>query len=346
MSDNIDPYEVVRTRYESNVDSFILSDLFQPTLEVDDDLIDDIEDSELVVYTAFTGDYDSLKEVEFKDDNTQYICFTQNPDLKSDTWEFIQMEDSILDDNRIAKQYKIFPHKYFPDYKYSFWIDASFKLIGSIREYVSKYINSAMLTVVHPERDCIFDEAASSIQFPRYSNYSIQKQVNKYRTDGMPLHYGLPSLGALFRKHNDPQIIDLMEKWWCEIINGTNQDQLSFTYMMWKNNFHPSVASEYIWINKYWTKENKYHHNIELDDYITSRNLIKSLEGNIEDKNILTKEEITLLFADIDALRDEAEALNQVRNHWDRQINNIRNSTSWKITSKLRNFKNNGDLNE
>ena len=43
MNENVDPYEVVRTRYESNVDSFILSDLFQPNLEVDSDLIEDIK---------------------------------------------------------------------------------------------------------------------------------------------------------------------------------------------------------------------------------------------------------------------------------------------------------------
>ncbi|MEE1157005.1 MAG: glycosyl transferase, partial [Methanobrevibacter sp.] len=84
MNENVDPYEVVRTRYESNVDSFILSDLFQPNLEVDNDLIEDIKENELVVYTAFTGAYDSLKEPEFIDDNTRYVCFTQNPDLKSD----------------------------------------------------------------------------------------------------------------------------------------------------------------------------------------------------------------------------------------------------------------------
>ena len=343
MNDNLNPYEVVRTRYESNVDSFILSELFQPTLEVNDELIEDIKDNELVVYTAFTGGYDSLKEPEFVDDNTRYVCFTQNPDLTSKTWEIIQMEPSTLDDNRIAKQYKIFPNKYFPDNEYSFWIDGSFKLVGSIREYVYKYINSSMLTVVHPERDCIFDEALSSIQFPRYSNYTISKQVEKYRNEGMPLHYGLPSLGAIFRKHNDPEIVSLMEQWWKEIINYTNQDQLSFTYLMWKNNFHPSVASEYIWINDYWTKVDDYHHEVELDDYITSRNLIRSLEGNINEKNTLTKEEINLLFNDIDALRDEAEALNQVRNHWDREINGIRDSTSWKLTSKLRSFRNKGD---
>ena len=57
----------------------------------------------------------------------------------------------------------------------------------------------------------------------------------------------------------------------------------------------------------------------------------------------MTKEEITLLFNDIDALRDEAEALNQVRDHWDREIEAIRNSTSWKLTSKLRNIKNKGE---
>ena len=343
MNENVDAYEVIRTRYESNVNSFILCDLFQPTLEVDEELINDIENNELVIYTAFTGDYDSLKEPEFIDKDAKYVCFTQNPDLKSDTWEIIQMEDSTLDDNRIAKQYKVFPNKYFPDYKYSFWLDGTFKIKGSIREYVYKYINSSMLTVVHPERDCIFDEAAASMHFPRYSNYTMTKQVEKYRNEGMPLHYGLPVLGALFRKHDDPEIISLMEQWWKEIIIFTNQDQLSFSYLMWKNNFHPSVAPEYYWINEYWTKEGQYHHNVELEDYITSRNLIKSLEGNIQDKNVLTKEEISLLFNDIDALRDEAEALNQVRNHWDRQITGIQNSTSWKLTSKLRGMRNKGD---
>ena len=49
MNENVDPYEVIKARYESNVDSFILSDLFQPTLEVDEKLIEDIENNELVI---------------------------------------------------------------------------------------------------------------------------------------------------------------------------------------------------------------------------------------------------------------------------------------------------------
>ena len=134
-----------------------------------------------------------------------------------------------------------------------------------------------------------------------------------------------------------------MEQWWKEIINYTNQDQLSLPYAMWKNNFCPSVSKVYYWANEYWSKKGSYQHNFEIEDYITSRNLIKSLEGNIKDKNTLTKEEIKLLFNDIDALRDEANALNIARDYWDRQIRGVRNSTSWKLTSKLRNMRNRGN---
>ena len=50
---NVDPYEVVKKRYESTVDSFVLSDLFQPTLESNRELIDDVKNNKLVIYTAF-----------------------------------------------------------------------------------------------------------------------------------------------------------------------------------------------------------------------------------------------------------------------------------------------------
>lgn len=337
--ENIDPYEVIRTRYESNVDTFTLSRLFNYTKKVDNSLVEDIEKNKIAIYTAFTGNYDYLKEPDFIDENCDYICFTDNPNLESDTWEIIQMEDSTLDDNRIAKQYKVFPHKYLPDYKYSFWLDGSFKIVGSIREYVYKYINSPMLVVVHPERDCIYDEAFSSIQFERYSNFTIEKQVNNYRKIGMPEHYGLAAMGAIFRQHNHPDVVNLMEDWWEEIIEYTNQDQLSIAYLMWKHDFHPSVASEYYWINDYWKKEGQYHHKHEITSYLTSCNLIKSLEGNIQDVNTLSKEEINLLFNDIDALKFEVDALNIHRNHLDNKINNAKNSFSWKITEKLRSKK-------
>lgn len=337
--ENIDPYEIIKSRFESNVNSFVLSKLFNYTKKVDYDLVEDIKKNKIAIYTAFTGDYDYLKEPEFIDDNCDYICFTNNPNLESDTWKIIQMADSTLDDNRIAKQYRLFPHKYLSDYKYSFWLDGTFKIVGSIREYVYKYVNSPMLVVVHPERDCIYDEALGSIPFERYPNYTIEKQVNDYRKMGMPEHYGLIASGALFRQHNHPDVIKLMEDWWREIIKYTNQDQLSLPYLMWKHDFHPSVSPVYYWINDYWKKEGQYHHKYKITSYLTSCNLINSLEGNIQDVNTLSKEEMNLLFNDIDALKFEVNELNIQRDYLDNKINDAKNSFSWKITEKLRSKK-------
>ena len=209
---NVDPYEVVKQRYESTVDSFILSDLFDPTLESNQELIDDVKDNRLVIYTAFTGNYDELKEPEFIDENCDYVCFTENPDLESDTWKIVQMEKSTLDDNRKAKQYRLFTDKYFPDYKYSFWLDGTFRIKGSIREYIYKNIkaSSPMLCVVHTERDCVYEEYEASKIIPRYPRAVMEEQINYYKNQGFPKKYGLGVMGAIFRKHNDPAIIKVM----------------------------------------------------------------------------------------------------------------------------------------
>ena len=42
---NVDPYEVVKKRYESTVDSFVLSDLFQPTLESNQEVMVDVREN-------------------------------------------------------------------------------------------------------------------------------------------------------------------------------------------------------------------------------------------------------------------------------------------------------------
>ena len=40
-------------------------------------------DKRIVVYTAITGNYDELKEPIFIDQNIDYVCFTNNKNIKS-----------------------------------------------------------------------------------------------------------------------------------------------------------------------------------------------------------------------------------------------------------------------
>lgn len=336
-------YKAIYEIYKKLSPEFIKRPYFNQSQEPAKELIEDIKKNKLVIYTAFTGNYDSLKQPEFVDENCDYICFTDNPNLKSDFWKIIPMEESTLDNNRKAKQYKVLPHKYLKDYKYSFWLDGTFKIKGSIREYIYCFLKegSKILNVVHTERDCIYDEAAISPLFPRYPRVLIEEQVARYESEGFPRHYGLPVLGAIFRVHNDPEVIGLMEDWWEEIIRYSNQDQISFSYLAWKRDIHPSVGNIYYWINEYWEKEGQYHHNVVIETPITSDNLLPKIEEKLcemksKDTLELSKEETYILINDVIGMKGYCEDTARNIQELDRIKNEILNSNSLKVTKPLR----------
>ena len=339
-------YETYKKVSKDNIDR----DLFTKEKESNDELIEDIKNNKLVIYTAFTGDYDTLKIPDVVDENTDYICFSDNPDLKSDFWEIRLMDDSTLDNNRKAKQYKVLPHVYLPEYKYSFWLDGTFKIKGSIREYIYKFLkkDSNMINVVHTERDCVYKEYKASKIIPRYPRAVMEEQVESYKSEGFPEHFGLAVMGAIFRQHNDPKIIDLMEDWWDEIIKYTNQDQLSFAYVAWKNDFHPSVSLIYYWDNEFWAKEEiegkQYHHKVVFPNPITSDNLREKITEKVWNMELgetldLSREELYLLINDVKGMAgyriDTAGRIGFLNN----EKNELLNSNSFKVTKPLRSIK-------
>ena len=337
-------YDEIYEEYQKVSKDYVNRPLFDHSTESSDETIEDIKNNKLAIYTAFTGDYDTLKEPEVIDENCDYICFTDNPDLESDLWKIIPMEESVLDNNRKAKQYKLLPHKYLKDYKYSFWLDGTFKIKGSIREYIYKNIraNSKMLVVVHTERDCVYDEYDASKIIPRYPRAVMEEQVEYYRSQGFPENYGLGVMGALFRQHNHPDVVEVMDDWWDENIKYTNQDQLSFAYVCWKNDFHPSVSRIYYWENEYWAKEGQnYHHKVVLTTPITSDNLRAKIGVDVENMSLgdtieLSREELYLLVNDVKGMAgyriDTAGRIGFLQNEYNEFIN----SNSLKLTKPLR----------
>lgn len=337
-------YDKIYKTYMEVSEDYVNRPLFNHSKDSAEETIEDIKNNKIAIYTAFTGNYDTLKHPDVIDENCDYICFTDNSELESDLWKIIPMEESILDNNRKAKQYKILPHKYLKDYKYSFWLDGTFKIKGSIREYIYDNIcaNSNMLIVVHTERDCVYDEYNASKIIPRYPRAVMEEQVEFYRSQGFPKHYGLGVMGALFRKHNDSDVIKTMEDWWDENIKYTNQDQLSFAFVCWKNDFHPSVSRVFYWDNEYWAKEGKYyHHNDIFQTPITSDNLRAKMAAEVNNMKIgdtidLSREELYLLVNDVKGMAgyriDTAGRANYLREEYNEFIN----SNSMKLTKPLR----------
>lgn len=206
----------------------------------------------LVIYTAITGGYDELREPLYVAGNIKYVCFTNNPDLKSDIWEIRYVADSNIDNVHLARHIKLNPHLFFPEYHTSVWVDGKFQITNDLREYITTYQQkSLILCFPHFRRECICDEAGACIYLNRGNKKDMIIQVANYLLDGYPVNNGLFETGCIVRAHNDPRVKELMEAWEQEVMQYSIRDQLSFPYVCWKKKFEPDICNLFINHNRW-----------------------------------------------------------------------------------------------
>ena len=222
-----------------------------------------------VIYTSVFGSEYYLHDPEVKMEDWDFICFTDNPDYKSDIWDVV-LTPKIYDGARDSKKPKILPHRYFQKYDISVWVDGDIKITANINELVDKYLNDSDYAVFNHElcglsttgnlnvRKCIYEEAkfikwlGDNHPKKHYKDNLnvINNQVDKYRENGYPENNGLARNTILIRRHNT-DIIDTMEDWWGEVKYGSKRDQLSFPYVAWKNKLNFNFINEDIDDNKW-----------------------------------------------------------------------------------------------
>jgi hypothetical protein len=185
----------------------------------------------IVVCTAIYGNCDTLKQ-PMRVGPCRYVCFTDKEWL-SPTWQII-VKPGEGDPTRIAKQYKILTHKYFPDAKYFVWIDGSLQLMEKITpELMEKTLRGSQIAVLPHWRRCIYQEAKKCLQTGKDNPKLINRQMKRYRREGMPNRYGL-ARGGFFLRRNNLETNAFFDMWWKEISQGSRRDQLSFDYCRWK----------------------------------------------------------------------------------------------------------------
>lgn len=202
----------------------------------------------IVVYTAIIGEYDHLQEPSISLDNVDFVCFTDR-DLESDIWKIRKTLPLYEDNTRTARKLKILPHRLFPEYEISVWVDGNMLVRGDVNEYVKSLGDFKVATFDHmlcfDKRNCIYEEANAIFRLGqehgnRFKDnpQTILNQMNRYLEDKYPANNRLVFTCGIVRKHNDKQVVKLMEDWWTELKYGSKRDQLSLNYVCWKNNFN------------------------------------------------------------------------------------------------------------
>ena len=194
-----------------------------------------------VIYTCITGNYDNLLEPKYISPGFDYICFTDNKNLKSNIWKILPIPDNLLYLSKVKQQrnIKINAHKYLSNYDLSIWVDSSVKLSDNMNKLLCTldFINYNIFITKHPQRNCVYKEGEACIKLKKDIAENINKELDFFRNSGMPENYGLVETNVMIRLHNEYSCIALMGEWWYYLNMYSHRDQLSLPYCLWKLNY-------------------------------------------------------------------------------------------------------------
>ncbi|MEI8364834.1 MAG: glycosyltransferase domain-containing protein [Parachlamydiaceae bacterium] len=198
-----------------------------------------------VVYTCIAGQYDNLISHSYICDDWDYICFTDNPRILSQRhsqWSVYPLQFTSLDDGRNSRWHKTFPDQILSGYDVSLYVDANLNIIApDLFHYVHQELlnkpEESLALHTHLWRNCIYQEAEECIHWKLDSHAMIDQQILKLRELNYPENNGLQENNIIYRRHHDARVKQVMKEWWWWISNYSKRDQLSFNYVIWKQNF-------------------------------------------------------------------------------------------------------------
>lgn len=195
-----------------------------------------------VVYTCITNDYDNICELEaygYINKDWDYVCFTDNAeDIKRKQIGIWEIRPLIYNQSDIARNnrwHKMHPHIIFPEYEESIYIDANINILSNFlfNEITKKHQD--FILPRHFKNVCVYQECSDVKKAKLDSEERINQAIDFLHSKDMPQNYGFCENNVLYRRHNNPKIIAIMEEWWDLLEKYAKRDQLYLTYLLWKN---------------------------------------------------------------------------------------------------------------
>lgn len=206
-----------------------------------------------IIYTVITGDKDTLSE-DINIKGAKAVCFTDDPNLKSEKWEIRLIPSLYKDVRRDSRTVKLLPHIFFPEAEYSLYLDGNIICKVPIQRIIHEWLQDDDIAVFkHHTRDCLFQEAKECIRLGLDDTETIEKHVERYK--GFPEHRGLYQCGVILRRHT-PRIKRLNEAWFAQYMTGCKRDQVSFPYVLEKEGVSINGIDSYAYLHDYYEYRN------------------------------------------------------------------------------------------
>lgn len=198
------------------------------------------------IYTAVIGEYDYLiTSNNVKLDDWDYICFTDNKNLKSDFWRVIYIENygnSTLDNYKLARYIKTNYIKFLSSYDYIIWKDARIMINCNLNTYLNLLQDNDILWMDNPYSKSLEDEMKNILDVKIETEFIINEIRKRYKKENFKCDTGLIASGIMLFRNNN-KMIEFFNEWWGEIFKYSYRDQLSVNYVLWK---HKEIKYKYI----------------------------------------------------------------------------------------------------
>lgn len=214
--------------------------------------------SHIAIYTVITGDYDELNQPQVVVPGADCFLFTNNQNLirKCDSegcigvWKVMLLNEDSVNNNGVAtnretynillsRKVKMLPHLYL-DHKYdmSIYLDADMLITGDLTELTNWLtVDTTMAAFRHSYCHSVREEIDDLIRRGVVEKDMAENQWLRYVEWGFKDNLGITENGILIRRHNDPQVIRLMQLWWQEFQNGCLRDQISLMPCLYRLGF-------------------------------------------------------------------------------------------------------------
>lgn len=185
----------------------------------------------ICVYTYLLGAYDQLLDQPVaSDSDADFICFTDDPGLRSDTWRIELVDPRYPTDVvRSARALKILGHPVLDAYEVTVCIDASVLLRAAPEQIVAAWLTDDVDLALpqHSYREQVLDEFDEVIRLNYDDRARVHEQLLSYSVSDPDALTQKPLWTAIMVRRRTPAVAETMRLWFDHVLRYSRRDQLS-----------------------------------------------------------------------------------------------------------------------
>ena len=182
------------------------------------------------LYTVLVGNYEHLNPLpEVAHQGIDAFCFTDDPNLRSDTWNIVRVVPAFASDSvRSQRLIKILGHPALDTYDETLFIDVTVRLKVNPNEILDAWLSDADLALPqHSFRATLEEEFDQVIVGKLDSRERVSEQRDHYQQLYPDLLASQPLWTAIMARRRSPESDEFSRVWAQHVLRYSRRDQLS-----------------------------------------------------------------------------------------------------------------------